>query len=84
MNQTMNQEVNVLAYYFSHDSGRCFPKRIEIGGQSLDFIEGLRCLVQRGKSVLQIFNMTDGQRQYRLSFEPEQRIWKLLSMKAIS
>lgn len=82
MNQIMNQEVDVLEYYFTRGTNRCFPKRVEVGGQYLDFVEGLRCLVQRGKNIIQVFTMTDGSKNYRLSFEPEHRIWTLLSTKA--
>ncbi len=80
---SINKEVNVLAYYFGRNGQiRCFPKRIELEGRQLDFIEsGIRCLVQTGQGLKHIFNMTDGRTQYRLSFEPENRIWTLLSSR---
>lgn len=83
MNQSINKPVAVLAYYFSGQTVRCYPKRIELeGGQELSFVEnGLRCLVKKGQDIIQIFNMTDGTSQYRLKFEPENRLWTLLSMK---
>ncbi|MCX6724948.1 MAG: hypothetical protein NTX80_00135 [Candidatus Saccharibacteria bacterium] len=84
MNQTINKQISVLSYYFS--SGNCarfFPKKIEFEGSELDLIEsGLRCLVKKGQSFIQIFNMSDGNNEYRLSFEPDNREWTLLSMKA--
>lgn len=82
---TINQIVNVTSYYFAPgERTRCFPKRIELEDRQLDFLEsGLRCLVRKGQSIIQIFNMTDGRNQYRLSFEPEQNIWKLLTMRPI-
>lgn len=78
-----NQEINVLSYYFtSGANSRCFPRQIEVEGQELSFLEnGLRCLVQKGQSFTQIFNMTDGSKLYRLSFEPGSRTWKLLSSR---
>jgi hypothetical protein len=80
----INKEVDVLSYYFGRGSRpRCFPKKIELEGRELDFTEGLRCLVKRGQDFIQIFNMTDGRRAYRLSFEPENRIWTLLSQKVL-
>lgn len=80
-----NQEVNVVSYYFTRGTkSRCFPKKIELEGRSLSFLEsGLRCLVGRGKSLREIFNMTDGQSLYRLSFKPEERTWTLLSSRAL-
>ncbi len=81
----MNKEIDVRSFYFGRgDRGiHCFPKSIELEGRQLDFVEGLRCLVKRGPNLLQIFNMTDGRSQYRLSFEPEQRVWKLLNTRAL-
>lgn len=80
-----NQEINVLSYYFTRGQGmRCFPRQIEIEGRELSFLEnGLRCLVQRGQEFVQIFNMSDGRKLYRLSFEPNSRTWKLLSSRAL-
>jgi hypothetical protein len=77
------KEVQVTSFYFARGS-RCFPKRIELEGRQLHFLEnGLRCLVQKGQELVQIFNMTDGQSLYRLSFEPGNRTWKLLSARAL-
>ncbi|MES2971920.1 MAG: hypothetical protein V4702_06390 [Patescibacteria group bacterium] len=77
-----DQEINVTSYYFN--ASRCFPRAIEVEGQSLSFLEtGLRCLVQKGQSLVQIFNMTDGHKLYRLSFEPGNRTWKLLSSRSL-
>lgn len=84
--QHLNKEVNVLSYYFSNSGGvRSFPRRIEFDGRQLDFLEtGLRCLVQKGQSFIQIFNMSDGRDQYRLKFEPEADAWTLLSKRALA
>ena len=81
----MNQEVNVISYYFTPgNTSRSFPRQIEVGDRQLNFVEnGLRCLVQKGQELVQIFNMTDGQILYRLSFEPGSRTWKLLSTRTL-
>ena len=77
-----DQEVNVTSFYFKNS--RVFPRRIELEGEQLNFLEtGLRCLVQKGQEFIQIFNMSDGQRLYRLSFEPGSRTWKLLTTRAL-
>lgn len=77
-----NQEINVTSFYFKNS--RVFPRQIEMEGESLNFLEtGLRCLVQKGQELIQIFNMSDGQKLYRLSFEPGSRTWKLLSSRSL-
>ncbi len=78
----LNQEVSVTSFYFRNS--RVFPRQIEMEGESLSFLEtGLRCLVQKGQEFIQIFNMSDGQKLYRLSFEPGNRTWKLLSSRTL-
>ncbi|HSX46731.1 MAG TPA: hypothetical protein VLF87_01940 [Patescibacteria group bacterium] len=77
-----NAEINVTSFYFA--KSHCFPRAIEFDGGQLSFLEnGLRCLVQRGQELVQIFNMTDGSKLYRLSFEPGNRTWKLLSSRVL-
>ncbi len=78
----LNREVSVTSFYFRNS--RVFPRQIEMEGESLSFLEtGLRCLVQKGQEFIQIFNMSDGHRLYRLSFEPGNRTWKLLSSRIL-
>ena len=78
------KDVNVVSYYFTRGTNRCFPRQIEMEGARLSFLEnGLRCLVQKGQDIIQIFNMTDGSKLYRLSFEPGSRTWKLLSSRSL-
>lgn len=73
-------EINVTSYYFR--ASRCFPRAIELEGEQLSFLEnGLRCLVRKGQELIEIFNMTDGSKLYRLSFEPGSRTWKLLNTR---
>lgn len=75
-------EINVTSFYFK--DSRVFPRQIELDDGQLNFLEtGLRCLVQRGQDLIQIFNMSDGDKLYRLSFEPGNRTWKLLSSRAL-
>lgn len=81
MNTLVNCEVDVTAFYFADGARKCFPKRIELNGQCLALLEsGVRCIVQTGQRVVQIFTMTDGRQQYRLRFEPEARTWTLLNV----
>lgn len=80
---TFNREVNVAAYYFRGRDGRldCFPKKIEFEGRGVNFAEnGLRQTTKRDGRVIQVFDMTDGQADYRLEFDPRSFNWTLVSI----
>ena len=78
---TINKEVNITAWYFRNRSGlTSYPKRMEFNRQEYTFAEGLRYLVQKGRNVVQLFDMTDGTHKYRLKFEPSQEVWTLVSI----
>lgn len=80
---TLNQEIDVTAFYFTKD--KTFPRRIQVGEQELTFIEsGLRCLVQKGQELIEIFNMSDGRDQYTIRHERASRQWILLSKRAMA
>ena len=76
-----NYEINVTSFYFRAD--HLFPHQIELEGKTLRFLDGLRCLVQKGQELVQIFSMSDGQKLYRLRFEPSNRTWKLLDSRPL-
>lgn len=81
------QEISVTSFYFaSGNTNKSFPRRIETPeGSQINFIEnGLRCVVQKGQELVQIFNMTDGKKLYRLGFEPTKNSWKLLSTRQLN
>jgi hypothetical protein len=75
------KEVNVPELYFKND-GRltAFPRRVELDGREYTFMDGVRYLVQKGQQLIQIFDMTDGARDYRLQFDDAQRLWTLVDM----
>ncbi|HEY5667852.1 MAG TPA: hypothetical protein VIR03_01680 [Candidatus Saccharimonadales bacterium] len=78
---TINKEVSVTAMYFQ--SGRelkSFPRRIELEGREYTFMDGLRYLVQKGHKLIQIFDMTDGQAEYRLKFDAGNQLWTLVDI----
>jgi hypothetical protein len=75
----VNQYVSVVAYYFRGRSIKCFPKRIEYGGRQIVFSEtGLTHPTVKGKRMVHVFDMTDGQADYRLEFDAETLSWKLV------
>lgn len=81
MTQTINQTVNVNAFYFAGKEMKTFPRRIEWDGRLVTFAEaGLRMLVKSGEQLVQLFDMTDGETTYRLKRSGNQ--WTLLGTKA--
>ncbi len=81
------KEVNVTAFYFAQGSTqKSFPRRIEDeNGRQLNFLEnGLRVIVKKGQELTEIFNMSDGQNLYRLSFNPGNNSWLLLGSRALT
>lgn len=82
-NLTQNRQVDVTALYFTNKNGRIksFPKRIELDEGIYTFLEsGLQIFVQTASGVVRIFEMTDGQRNFRLKND-HNNAWTLLSVK---
>lgn len=85
--QLVNQEVSVTSLYFRparrderHIKG--YPKRMEYEGREYTFVEsGLRYLLKKGQQLFEVFDMTDGEREYRLKFDPDAHIWTLIGVK---
>jgi hypothetical protein len=82
----VNQEVNVTSMYFrsanpSERSLKGYPKRMEYEGREYTFVEsGLRYLLKKGAQLFEVFDMTDGERAFRLKFDPEQLSWTLVGV----
>ena len=77
----INKDVSIVAYYFRQGTKRlrCFPKRMEYDGKSVVFTEqGLRHPTRKGQRMIHVFDMTDGNADYRLEFDAEQLTWKLV------
>jgi len=80
------KEISVTSFYFAAGSTqKSFPRRIEDeNGKQFSFLEnGLRVVVNKGQELIEIFNMTDGQNLYRLSFNPGNNNWMLLGSRAL-
>ena len=83
----VNKDVSVLAYYFQNAGRRlkCYPKKIEWAGKTVTFTEmGLRHPTKKGQRMIHVFDMTDGQADYRLEFDAEALNWTLVSISDIS
>lgn len=77
----INQIVNVDAFYFLNCLGqlKSFPKQIDLNNQKYTFSDGLQYLVKTGQRVVRIFEMSDGDKIYRLHLENDQ--WTLVGTK---
>ncbi|HSH17904.1 MAG TPA: hypothetical protein VK978_00825 [Candidatus Saccharimonadales bacterium] len=86
----VNKEVSVTGLYFRpsrrderHIKG--YPKRMEYEGREYTFVEsGLRYLLQKGQQLFEVFDMTDGERDYRLKFDTNANVWTLVGVKESS
>ena len=77
----INQEVVVPEVYLKSDGQlKSFPRRMEFSGREYTFMDGLRYLVHRGARAIQVFDMTDGSRDYRLHFNTGEQSWTLVDM----
>lgn len=79
----INKDVSVVAYYFKNAGSRlrCYPKRIEYEGKSIVFTEmGMRHPTKKGERMIHVFDMTDGQADYRLEFDAQQLTWTLIAI----
>ena len=79
----INKDVNIIAYYF-HNRGRrlrCFPKSMEWGNRRINFTEtGMLHPTKKGQRTVHIFDMTDGDADYRLEFDAVALTWTLISI----
>lgn len=80
------QEVQITSVGFrtspSKQRFETYPRRMVYGGQEYTFLEdGLRYLVKKGQELIRLFDVSDGQHDYRLRVD-EANHWTLVSMKA--
>lgn len=76
----INEEVAVTAITFRRNFD-AIPQRIEYKGQAYTFLDsGIRYLIKKGGSVSQLFDMTDGQRHFRLRTDAMASKWTLVAI----
>ena len=80
---TIQKEVVVPELYFKNEGQlKSYPRRMEFNGHEYTFMDGLRYLVHKGQQLVQVFDMTDGQNDYRLEFDQRQYSWRLIDITA--
>lgn len=78
---SINKEVEINAFSFVNRHGLSgVPRVITVEDQQYSFVDnGIRYLVQKGQELSRLFDMTDGQRTFRLRQDADH--WTLLSIK---
>jgi hypothetical protein len=81
-----NQDIEITSVYFrgGQTSKRFegYPRRMVMDGREYTFLEsGMRYLVQKGQQLVKLFDVSDGQTQYRLRLDGDNH-WTLVGMKA--
>jgi hypothetical protein len=80
-----NQEVEITSVYFRNNTNKkrleSYPKRMVYKGREYSFLEdGWRYLVNSGQELIKLFDMNDGNVQYRLKQDQGNR-WTLVGVK---
>jgi hypothetical protein len=77
---SINQTVNVSAFYFQNSQGlRSFPRQIEWGNMRYTFKDGLQYNVGKGPRAVKLFDMSDGETTYRLRLQDD--TWTLIGTR---
>ena len=84
-NKEINKEISVNSLMFRGKSKiRSFPKQITIDTEEITFVEaGMHYILQKGHSMIELFDMSDGTRNYRLQFNNTDFSWKLLRISPL-
>lgn len=83
----VNKEVSIVAYYFKNNARRlrCFPKCMEWEGRRVKFTEtGMVHPTKQGRRMIHVFDMTDGNMDYRLEFDAAALSWTLVAITDVS
>ncbi|HTK39243.1 MAG TPA: hypothetical protein VL362_00075 [Patescibacteria group bacterium] len=76
--QFLHERIQVLCT-FGSGLNPCVPRRIRReSGREIEITEiGLRHPTTRGRRMVHMFDVTDGQADYRLEFDSERLVWHL-------
>lgn len=81
-------EVEITSLWFKtnpdHQIVESYPLRMVYEGREYTFVEfGMRYLIGKGQELIKLFDVSDGQNQYRLRLDC-QRHWSLVDKKALA
>lgn len=82
------QTVEITSVYFRNNRSKqrfdSYPRRMVYDGREYTFMEsGMRYLVQKGQELIRLFDMTDGQNDYRLRVDGNEH-WSLVGIKTVA
>jgi len=80
------REIQITSVYFRNNPAKqrfeSYPRRMVMDGREYTFLEsGMHYLVQKGQQLIKLFDVSDGQTQYRLRVDDDSH-WTLVYMKA--
>lgn len=85
INHFDEQEIQITAVYFRNNPAEqrleSYPRRMVYGGREYTFVDGMRYVVKKGRELIRLFDVTDGQTNYRLRVDNDNH-WKLVGIKA--
>jgi len=79
----INERVDIVPIYYAHSSelSICVPWKMRYRNQEIIFTKlGMRHPTSKGKRMIHVFDMTDGNNDYRLEFDAERLTWILVCM----
>lgn len=79
----INEMVDVVTIHRAHgtEATLCVPWKMMYGIHEIIFTTfGMRHKTAKGKRMIHVFEMSDGSNDYRLEYDAELLIWKLISM----
>lgn len=84
MNTPVNQTIEITSVAFSRrpQAGlEAFPKRMLWEDREYTFVEiGMHFLIKKGQELIRLFDVSDGQNDYRLKCDGQNH-WTLVSMR---
>lgn len=87
MNTPVNETIEVTSLAFSRAPRAArlesFPKRMIWDDREYNFVEsGMHFLIQKGQELVRLFDVSDGQNDFRLKLDGHNR-WTLVSMRTV-
>ena len=81
-------EIQITAFYFRNNNQahrlESYPRRMLLDGREYTFTEqGIRFLIQKGQQLVRLFDVSDGQNEYRLRQDQDNH-WTLVNKRAIA
>lgn len=79
----IDERVDVIVRFATHGDPLviCWPARMRFRSEVIEFTElGLRHPTTKGKRMIHVFDMSDGNNDYRLEFDAEGLTWTLIAI----